>query len=188
MLGYELMGEKRLDLGVEVFRLHVEAYPYSSNAYDSLAEAYKNRGERELAIKNYEKSLELNPGEQQRDPDARTAQGSVTPPAATRTPEGRRKSPHPALSRKRERETRSSHLPSPGGRGCLSRSGRPQQKTQANVAPARRANMRARRARPAQTRDEHAERVPRISLRLRSPSCLWRARKGRSNPRVQNVT
>ena len=61
MLGYELVGEKRLDLAVEVFRLHVEACPGSFNAYDSLAEAYKNRGERELAIKNFEKSLELNP-------------------------------------------------------------------------------------------------------------------------------
>ena len=58
MLGYELMGEKKLDLAVEVFRLNVEAYPDSFNAFDSLAEAYVNCGDRELA---YEKSLELNP-------------------------------------------------------------------------------------------------------------------------------
>ncbi len=60
-LGYELMGQKKLDLAVEVFKLNVEAYPGSFNVYDSLAEAYMNRGDRELAIKNYEKSLELNP-------------------------------------------------------------------------------------------------------------------------------
>jgi len=61
VLGYELMGEKRLDLAVEVFRLHVEAYPSSSNAYDSLGEAYMTAGKRELAIANYSRSLELNP-------------------------------------------------------------------------------------------------------------------------------
>jgi len=60
-LGYELMGQKKLDLAVEVFGLNVEAYPDSSNVYDSLAEAYMNRGDRALAIKNYEKALELDP-------------------------------------------------------------------------------------------------------------------------------
>jgi tetratricopeptide (TPR) repeat protein len=61
VLGYELMGQKKLDLAVEVFKLNVEAYPDSFNVYDSLAEAYMNCGDRELAIKNYEKSLEVNP-------------------------------------------------------------------------------------------------------------------------------
>jgi hypothetical protein len=61
LLGYELMDQKKLDLAVEVLKLTVEAYPDSFNVYDSLAEAYMNRGDRELAIKNYEKSLELNP-------------------------------------------------------------------------------------------------------------------------------
>ena len=61
MLGYELIGEKRLDLAVEVFKLNVEAYPDSFNLYDSLVEAYMNRGDRDLAIKNYEKSLEVKP-------------------------------------------------------------------------------------------------------------------------------
>jgi tetratricopeptide (TPR) repeat protein len=61
LLGYELMGQKKLDLEVQVFKLNVEAYPDSFNVYDSLAEAYMNRGDRELAIRNFEKSLELNP-------------------------------------------------------------------------------------------------------------------------------
>ena len=61
MLGDELMGQKKLDLAVEVFKLNVEEYPDSSNVYGSLGEAYMNRGDRELAIKNYQKSLELNP-------------------------------------------------------------------------------------------------------------------------------
>jgi Tfp pilus assembly protein PilF len=38
-----------------------ELYPQSANAYDSLAEAYVTKGEKQLAIANYKKSLELNP-------------------------------------------------------------------------------------------------------------------------------
>jgi len=55
------MGRRKLDLAVEVFKLNVEAYRDSCNVYESLAEAYKNRGDRELAIKKCEKSLELSP-------------------------------------------------------------------------------------------------------------------------------
>jgi len=36
-------------------------YPESCNAYDSHGEAYMIAGEKDLAIRNYEKSLELNP-------------------------------------------------------------------------------------------------------------------------------
>jgi tetratricopeptide (TPR) repeat protein len=60
-LGYELLSNKRLDEAIEVLKLNVESYPKSSNAYDSLAEAYMMSGNKALAIKNYEKSLELNP-------------------------------------------------------------------------------------------------------------------------------
>jgi tetratricopeptide (TPR) repeat protein len=59
--GYSLMGMKRLSQAIEIFKLNVEAYPQSSNAYDSLGEAYMKNGDKELAIKNYEKSLELDP-------------------------------------------------------------------------------------------------------------------------------
>jgi cytochrome c-type biogenesis protein CcmH/NrfG len=41
--------------------LCVEEYPESYNAYDSLGEAYMNNGEKDPAIKNYQKSLQLNP-------------------------------------------------------------------------------------------------------------------------------
>jgi CubicO group peptidase (beta-lactamase class C family) len=60
-LGYNLMGEKKLKEAIAVFRLNVELYPASWNVYDSLGEAYMISGNKELAIKNYEKSLELNP-------------------------------------------------------------------------------------------------------------------------------
>lgn len=46
---------------VEVFSLYVEAYPQSAAAYDSLAGAYLEAGNKEMAIKNYERLLELDP-------------------------------------------------------------------------------------------------------------------------------
>lgn len=60
-LGYQLMGRGKLKEAVEIFKLNVEAYPQGFNTYDSLAEAYMNMNERELAIRNFKKSLELNP-------------------------------------------------------------------------------------------------------------------------------
>ncbi len=59
--GYKLMGMKRLDQAIEIFKLNTEAYPQSSNVWDSLGEAYMNQGNKELAIKNYEKALALDP-------------------------------------------------------------------------------------------------------------------------------
>jgi tetratricopeptide (TPR) repeat protein len=59
--GYKLMGMNRLDQAIEIFKLNTEAYPQSANVWDSLGEAYMNKGNKELAIKNYEKALELDP-------------------------------------------------------------------------------------------------------------------------------
>jgi len=59
-MGYRLMGHKRIKDAIEIFKLNVEMYPESWNAYDSLAEAYMNSGDNEKAIINYKKSLELN--------------------------------------------------------------------------------------------------------------------------------
>jgi tetratricopeptide (TPR) repeat protein len=60
-LGYELLGAGRVAEAVEIFKLNVAAYPAEFNTYDSLAEAYAASGQKELAILNYKKSLELNP-------------------------------------------------------------------------------------------------------------------------------
>jgi hypothetical protein len=60
-LGYELLGMKRTRDAVKILELNTEAYPQSSNVYDSLGEAYMADGSRELAIQNYEKSLRLDP-------------------------------------------------------------------------------------------------------------------------------
>ena len=61
-LGYQLLHAQKITDAIEIFKLSVEAYPQSYNTYDSLAEAYMDHGDRDLAIQNYRKSLELNPG------------------------------------------------------------------------------------------------------------------------------
>ena len=60
-LGYDLLRQKKLREAVAVFSLNVELYPQSFNVYDSLGDAYRESGEKELAIKNYRRSLELDP-------------------------------------------------------------------------------------------------------------------------------
>lgn len=60
-LGYQLLGINRVDDAIEIFKLNVEAYPDAFNPYDSLGEAYMLKGDTELAIKNYQKSIDLNP-------------------------------------------------------------------------------------------------------------------------------
>lgn len=61
MLGYEFLGEQKVALAITVFKFNTEKFPESSNVWDSLGEAYMNNGDKELAISNYKKSLELNP-------------------------------------------------------------------------------------------------------------------------------
>jgi imidazolonepropionase-like amidohydrolase len=60
-LGYQLLNHGRLDDAIEIFKLNVEMFPRAFNPYDSLGEAYLKAGNRDLAVKNYQKSLELNP-------------------------------------------------------------------------------------------------------------------------------
>jgi len=60
-LGYRLLQMRKTADAIEIFKLNVERYPQSFNAYDSLGEAYRAHGDKELAVANYKKSLELNP-------------------------------------------------------------------------------------------------------------------------------
>jgi hypothetical protein len=59
--GYGLLAEGKVPEAIAVLRLNVYLFPESANVYDSLGEAYMTAGNTELAIQNYEKSLELNP-------------------------------------------------------------------------------------------------------------------------------
>jgi tetratricopeptide (TPR) repeat protein len=44
-----------------MFKINVEDHPKSANVYNSLGEAYMINGDKNAAIENYKKSLELNP-------------------------------------------------------------------------------------------------------------------------------
>ena len=59
--GYRLLQAEELDRAVEVFARNAEAFPESANAWDSLGEAFMERGDRERAIESYRRSLELDP-------------------------------------------------------------------------------------------------------------------------------
>ena len=54
----------KTDEAIQVFKLETQDYPKFWNAYDSLGEAYVKAGQKQLAIENYEKSIELNPKNQ----------------------------------------------------------------------------------------------------------------------------
>ncbi|RZJ68726.1 MAG: serine hydrolase [Flavobacterium sp.] len=60
-LGYELLSTGKIADAIEIFKLNVESFPKSGNAYDSLGEAYLKNGNKDLAIANYKKSIALDP-------------------------------------------------------------------------------------------------------------------------------
>jgi CubicO group peptidase (beta-lactamase class C family) len=60
-LGYQYMGSN-LKAALAIFKLNVGEYPASFNVYDSYGEALLKDGQTESAIENYNKSVEINPG------------------------------------------------------------------------------------------------------------------------------
>jgi len=75
-LGYLLLYTiEDLDMAVEMLKLNVTNYPASSNVYDSLGEAYMVRGDNILAIDNYEKSLLLDPDNENAKQQLETLKG-----------------------------------------------------------------------------------------------------------------
>ncbi|MFH6993088.1 serine hydrolase [Flavobacterium sp. FlaQc-48] len=60
-VGYQLLQTGKTKEAIEVFKINAETYPKSGNVYDSLGEAYLTDGNKELAISNYKKAIELDP-------------------------------------------------------------------------------------------------------------------------------
>jgi len=61
-LGYQLLyGDKKTNEAVAIFRLNTAEYPASSNAFDSLGEAYAQNGQKDLAIQSYQTAVKLDP-------------------------------------------------------------------------------------------------------------------------------
>ena len=63
-VGYQLLSSGQIGDAISVLKMNIELFPEAWNVYDSLAEAYAAAGETKLAILNYERSLELNPDNQ----------------------------------------------------------------------------------------------------------------------------
>lgn len=59
--GYQLLRADKIKESIEIFKLATIEYPKSGNTFDSLAEAYQQADDKPLAIKNYQRSLELDP-------------------------------------------------------------------------------------------------------------------------------
>lgn len=61
-LGYQLLyGDRKPSHAIEIFKLNTVAYPASSNAFDSLGEAYQVSGNKDLAIQSYQRAVQLDP-------------------------------------------------------------------------------------------------------------------------------
>jgi hypothetical protein len=59
--GYSFYQKNELEKAIEIFQLNVLLHPKSANVYDSLGDAYVKSGNKEMAIENYKKALELDP-------------------------------------------------------------------------------------------------------------------------------
>ena len=59
--GYRLVAMQKIDEAIEMFKVNIELYPNSANAFDSLGEALANAGKRDEAIRAYEKALAIDP-------------------------------------------------------------------------------------------------------------------------------
>lgn len=60
--GYQLLQKDQAKEAAVVFELAIQAFPNAFNVYDSYGEALMALGENAKAIENYQKSIELNPG------------------------------------------------------------------------------------------------------------------------------
>ncbi|MEM7374586.1 MAG: serine hydrolase [Bacteroidota bacterium] len=61
VVSYKLLQSNRGETAAEVLRLAIEAFPTAFNLYDSYGEVLRALGNKEEAINNYRKSVQLNP-------------------------------------------------------------------------------------------------------------------------------
>ena len=58
-LGYQLLGQKKTDEAIAMFRKNVKDYPNSWNVYDSLGEGLAAKGDTKAAVENYTKAMSM---------------------------------------------------------------------------------------------------------------------------------
>ena len=66
-IGYRVMGNGDMESAIQIFIRNVEKYPASANVYDSLGEAYEQNEQLNLAVKSYNKAVEI--GKKIKDPN-----------------------------------------------------------------------------------------------------------------------
>ena len=76
-LGSSLMAKGRNDDAIRIFQLNVQQYPSSSFAYSSLADAYAAAGQKDLAIQNYEKAVQLEPRNREAEQKLKALRGDA---------------------------------------------------------------------------------------------------------------
>jgi hypothetical protein len=57
--GYQLLGQKKYDEAIAVFRKNIKDYPNSWNCYDSLGEALAAKGDNKASIESYNRALAM---------------------------------------------------------------------------------------------------------------------------------
>ena len=72
-LGYQFLQRGEVSEAIVMFRMGVNAYPNSANAWDSYGEACMADGNNELALQNYRKALEVLPNDSTINPQLRDA-------------------------------------------------------------------------------------------------------------------
>ncbi len=72
-LGYELLGSGKLDEALLMLLLNVERFPRSANAYDSLADVYRKKGNQPCTAYAYRKLLEVLPQDTSLDESAKAS-------------------------------------------------------------------------------------------------------------------
>lgn len=60
-MGYRHLENGEIDEAISVFELNTDTFPLSFNAWDSLAAAAMSKGDHDAAVRYYQRSLELNP-------------------------------------------------------------------------------------------------------------------------------
>ncbi|HKI79520.1 MAG TPA: S41 family peptidase [Ignavibacteriaceae bacterium] len=61
LMGCNYLAKGDYPVAIAILKFNCQKYPQSANTFDSLGEAFMKSGNNEMAIKNYKKSLELNP-------------------------------------------------------------------------------------------------------------------------------
>jgi uncharacterized protein len=61
-LGFDLLGKKRVDDALAIFKLNVEQFPSAFDTHESLGEALSSAGNRVAALAEFKRSVDLYPG------------------------------------------------------------------------------------------------------------------------------